>query len=393
MASGNLFRREQRSHQRQQTQWANRRFHEFRVPFEAALAVRRAAEQHLRERERVRAEAEANRLRELERERIRRERQLRRQQKALLKVQLRQTALANQVLAQQLQEQQQLLMRQQLEDDNTTLSDLRAALPVLLQRARLLQLRVGALVRLLMGSTAPELVLLQQDSAALVLVTVRCDLSRQAVENRHGLIVACDIDEIAQVTRQAVLALQQVMNDQLIDTATVNQCTLDANAGEHTFQHARNLCGLYPNLGLTLALILHPQGPVNTLGPVELAGLNAKLAARAVITWVLACLPRTRPHRSGEWLYVPQTLTNFPYQPSAEIFHDWVWGSVPGHGQAAMTMCQYLIPISTNGQILGTPYTWTQGHNGNFVVSHPNLTLNVVFDATRTMLITYYKLN
>uniref|UniRef100_UPI00403A1F16 hypothetical protein n=1 Tax=Variovorax sp. BK018 TaxID=3450241 RepID=UPI00403A1F16 len=403
MPSGNQFRREQRSHQRQQTQWANRQFHAFRVPFERELAARRAAEAHQREQERLRTEAEARRLEELERERIREARRHRRQQKTLAKQQQKLASLAQQQLARQQQElahqlalQQQVLLQQaiqqQFDQDNATLANLRAGLPALRAQCRILQLRVAALVRLLTGSGVAELAQLQADFTELGNIMMRCDLGGQSAQNQYQLVLACDMDQVEQVTRQAIIALQVVIQDHLADTAMFNLCALTAAGAEQTYQNARDAVSRYPNLGLTLLLILSPDGPINKLNNGELTRLNGKLAGYPAVTWVLARLPATRPHRTGEWLYVPETLTNFPYQPSAEVFHDWVWETSAGHGQSASAMMVYLSPIRNNKLLLGSPYVWKQGTNRNWQVSHPNLVLNVILNEHKTMLITFYKL-
>jgi hypothetical protein len=347
----------------------------------------------------VRTEAETRRLEELERERIREARRFRRQHAALLRQQQRQADLVQQQLARQLAIQQQNLIaqaiKQQYDQDNVTMAGLRAGLPALRAQARLLRLRVDALVRLLDGSGAAELAQLQLDAVELVQVDLRCDLGGQSAEAGFKLILACDIEQVELVTRQAVLGLHLVIQDHAADVAMVHQCALNAAAVEATYQNDRDTISQFPNLGLTRFLIHDAEGPVAKLSGAELTLLNTKLAAHAAVTWVRAKLPGTRVHRSGEWLYVPETLKNFPYQPSAEVFHDWIWESRAGHGQAAGVMLTYLGPIHGKKLLLGTPYTWVQATDGNrnWKVSHPNLVLNVILDRHKALLITFYKLN
>jgi len=89
-------------------------------------------------------------------------------------------------------------------------------------------------------------------------------------------------------------------------------------------------------------------------------------------------------------MLVPQTLTYFPYQPSAEVFHDWIWESKAGHGQTAMSMNETLSKIATGGLLLGTPFV-TTASGTKWRVTHPNVVLDIILDATKTVLITYYK--
>jgi hypothetical protein len=430
MSNGNTFRRDQRAQRRQQNQWANRQFADFRraAEFQRQLAERRRraeadAERRRQEAQR-RAEAEANRVaaqRRMEAERRRQEEERRVEAEARLreeqeraeaeaearrqhKEQLRQARILRrqqareaQERARQLAEQQRLLReqaerqaQQQLDQDNATLALLQTSLGPLRQRANGVHARAAGLVRILTGSGAAELAQLQLDVTALQQISQRCAANVLLVATHFQNIRVCAPTQINQVTRAAVIALQQAINDRMTDDGTVTTADVLTTQTELTYQADRQLIARYPNLGLTRALLHNADGPTNQLSAQELAQLNTKLAGHTVTAWVGARLPQTRNHRRGDWLLVPQTLNYFPYQPSSEVFHDWVWQERIGHGQPAAAMVQTLNPIRNGGTILGVAFDWAV-QAGKHVITHRNVVLRVVLDNARAVLITYFR--
>ncbi|WP_191485600.1 hypothetical protein [Pseudomonas sp. FEN] len=282
--------------------------------------------------------------------------------------------------------------QRQWDDDNAALANLCRDLPPLRLRAQAVRARTMTLTALLAGSAAAELAQLQLDVTALTQIDTRCQVNLQTAQARLQHIRAAQIRQIEAVTRIALQALQPVIAACQADGLTVTACEARATAAEATYLAARTLKATYPNLGLTLTLINHPKGPTNKLSALELAKLNTKLQGRTVTAWVLGRLPgaATRAYRAGEQMYIPQTLSYFPYQPSSEIFHDWVWETKVGHGQTASAMNEMLSKIQAGGTLLDTPFV-TTASGSKWVVTHPNVVLNIILDAAKTVLITFYK--
>jgi hypothetical protein len=314
----------------------------------------------------------------------------------LLRIHQRELRMAQQdrarqldIARQELERQQALELENQYNTDNVNLADLRTTLPLLRTRSQNTFVRTAALIHILTGSGAVELIQLQTNSNSLTQISLRCQTNLLGVNTRLDVIRRCPINQIEHVTRTNLAALQPVIAAYQLDFTEVVNGEIYVTATEVTYQTARDHIRRYPNLGLTLALINDPLGPIVKLSPTERDTLNSKLAGYPVTVWVSARMPRTRTRRTGEWMLVPYTLSGFGYHPSAEVFHDWIWQEKTGHGQSAATMRAMLANITT-GMVLGRPYTWSNT-TGNWVITHQNVVLNIILSADRTVLITYYK--
>ena len=280
--------------------------------------------------------------------------------------------------------------QRQWDDDNDALAKLCRDLPPLRVRAKAVHTRALTLTALLKGSGAVELAQLVLDVTELDKIVSRCQTNLQDAETKLRHLRTVPIRQIEPVTRIALLALQPAIAACLADGLTVTACDTRATTADATYLAARTLRATYPNLGLTVPVINDARGPTHKLSGPELVKLNTKLQGREVTAWVLGRLPATRAHRTGEQMLVPQTLTYFPYQPSAEVFHDWVWETKAGHGQTASAMNETLNKIFTGGSLLGTPFV-TTASGPNWVVTHPNVVLNIILDSAKKVLITFYK--
>jgi hypothetical protein len=409
MPSGNLFRREQRQQHRVQLQQARREldlYQRQQAELRALAAPRRAEVERIRREaeELARRRAEEARL-QAEREAERRREQLRlerRDRHLIAQQQRRDLATAGRQRALDLQQQQAqaraLAARQlqaQLDADNDQIAQLYPALPpaldVLATQANRLVLRLTQLIGLLAGSADPHLPAHRADLATLQPIPPRCRANRPRIATEYQRLRTCTPGALEVTTAAVRAALVAIDVARATDLADVTAIDVRVTAAELTHAAALAHARAYPNLGLTLAEIAHPEGVIAKLGAPQLAKLNAKLVGCVVQTWRRERMPASRPNHSGAFLRIPDQIQNFPYRPSGEVFHDWIY-DYAGHGQPATEMRKYLVPGRVQLGLLQITVTASQQPNGNWKLTSPNLILNVILDQTQTLLITFYKL-
>ncbi|HMR32373.1 MAG TPA: ATP synthase F0 subunit B [Geminicoccaceae bacterium] len=408
MPGGNLFRREQRQQHRVQLHQARR---ELDLHMRQQEELRRLAAPQRAEAERIRREAEelarrraeeARLQAEREAERIREQLRAERRDRRHLAQQQRQAAAAivrqHDLDLRQQQVQARALaahrLQTQLDADNALIAQLHPglapALQALAQQADRLSQRLTLLIGLLAGSADPHLATHRADLATLQPIPIRCRANRPQVDVEHRRLRTCATGTLEITTASVRAALVRIDTDRATDAADVTAIDIRVTAAELTHAAALAHARAYPNLGLTLAEIAHPEGVIRNFGAAQLARLNARLAWHPVQTWRRERMPNTRPNHRGAFLRIPDTIHNFPCRPSGEVFHDWLY-DYAGHGQPAAEMRRFLAAGQVNVGIVIT-ITATQQPNGNWVLTSPNLTLNVILDQTQTLLITFYKL-
>lgn len=311
-----------------------------------------------------------------------------------LRSQQRQQALETKLRTQREREQRVLANRQahqHYENAISMLSQQKVVLGDLGSRAQRIQGDVAILIGLLTGSGAATLPPLVNDAVDLQTVIATSQAGKRIAVDWFDQIKQVSIKRIETVTLERAALLQPLVAQYGAHVAIVDQAEQRVIATKAANSAAFAAADKYKNLGMTLHVFNSANGPTQKLTGAELGNLSKKLEGYRVTSWVSARLPGTRAHRTGETMLVPHTLAGFPYQPSSEIFHDWVWDTKPGHGQTARKMNEMLRLIHTGSQLPGMgPFKTAVQPNLNIRVTHPNLTLDVILNANATVLITFF---
>lgn len=435
MPRGNDFRRDQRQEHRNQLRLARMRFDAFRrqiVPRMDPEAARRERQEEERERQaelerleleqqsaaeaarreeeeerqlqaeeeaaqreetdRIAREAEARRIEMQERARRQQEKQARR---ALAQAQ----ALAHQQQVQLQQAEQErrrvaaeLLASQEEAADNALpglIGDLQAGLPALRNRCGTLERRASTVVRALTGTTSPDLLPLQQDIVLIVAVAARCNTNLQSTNQEILRPRTCALSQRATITIAVHATLAG--HRQVLTADTVSIIAIDGRVATAEASYADGVAKMlaYPNLNLNVDEIAHPLGVIRTLSNDELARLNTKLAGHRVTSWVTSGMPTSRGWSAGTRRRIPAGLEYFPYPPSSEVFHDWVYEDKPDHGQPAATMRQLLDPNSNTRRVITVDEELQTG--GRRILTSRNSLMKVIVAADGTLITFYWK--